>query len=243
MGASNVSPRGSSLDHSVSTPGMRTRAPAGTSHSSAARSPCQRNEYDTGPSFVGASRTSSGSPLHSRGSALSSSRSVPRAVDERAADRVEERSGTAGRVALHVVPRRAIRRATGGLAPGEHAEANPRGAGFVVEAPVFERDDHVGHRQPRLARQQELRALPSRPPPGARNREGRPASPDRGGRATRGRPARRRARSRRPRRRSAAGAGGTAAESGGPRGTGTRLRAGRPDRAGARTRRRARRPS
>ena len=54
----------------------RSRA-AGTSHSSAARSPCQRTEYDTGPSFVGASRTSSGSPRHSCGHAPSSATSVP----------------------------------------------------------------------------------------------------------------------------------------------------------------------
>ena len=184
-----------------------------------------------------------GDPATRAGSALEQFEVGASRVDERAADRVEERSGTAGRVALHVVPRRAIRRATGGLAPGEHAEANPRGAGFVVEAPVFERDDHLGHRQPRLAGQQELPRAPSRPRSGARDREGRPASPGRGGRATRGRPARRRARRRRPRRRSAAAAGGTAGGSGGRRGTGTRLRVGRPDRAGARTRRRARRPS
>ena len=142
----------------ASTPGMRTRAPAGTSHSSAARSPCQRSEYETGPSFVGASRTSSGSPRHSRGNALEQFDVGALRVDERAADRVQERSRTAGRVSPHVVPRRAIRRSTGRLATGEHAEANPRGAGFVVEAPVFERDDHLRHRQPRLARQQELRA-------------------------------------------------------------------------------------
>ena len=67
-------------------------------------------------------------------------------------------AGPRGRVSPHVVPRRAIRRATGRFATGEHAETDPRGAGFVVEAPVFERDDHLGHRQPRLSRQQELRA-------------------------------------------------------------------------------------
>ena len=214
-GASRVSPRGSSLDQSGIEAGDARRArPTGTSHSSAARSPCQRTEYDTGPSFVGASRTSSGSPRHSGGHAPSSSMSVPLASHERAAERVEELSGGSP---SSVAARRPTTRDPLGDGPpcvGRRCRGGPMRRGPRRRSPSLRAPRPPRGPPSTPARRAGAAHAPSRPRLAARGREARPASPGRAGRATRGRPARRRAPSRRRRRRSDGAAAGTAAASG-----------------------------
>ena len=150
-------------------------------------------------------RTSSGSPRHSRGSALSSSMSVPRAstsalrtaLRNGAGPRVESRC-TSSHDARSDGRRAALRRAN--MPRRSHTRRGLRRRSPSLRA----------RRPPRAppatpGRPAGVARAPSRPRSGARDREGRPASPGRGGRATRGRPARHRARPPRPRRRSAAG--------------------------------------
>ena len=137
---------------------MRTPAPAGTSHSSAARSPCQRTEYDTGPELRRRVPHVERRPRHSCGHAPSSATSVPLASTSalRTANR-----GIGRRPPQRVVARRPrTRDRTVGEPPcvgnmPRRTHAAPR---LGVEAPVLERDDHLGIDLPRLPREQELRA-------------------------------------------------------------------------------------
>src|SRR5690606_33899308 len=74
-GPSSASPWRSVVDHVGSRPGATSRTGptpgwGSTSHSSATRSPCQRTEYDTRPSAVGASRTSQPWPYQRSGTRL-----------------------------------------------------------------------------------------------------------------------------------------------------------------------------
>ena len=66
-GEQRVAARGRLVDQLGSRPGARSVVPAGTSHSSAGRGPCQRTANDTGPRRVGASCTSRSCPSQDRG--------------------------------------------------------------------------------------------------------------------------------------------------------------------------------
>ena len=146
-------PRRSVDDHAGSSAGARSSTPAGASHNSAGRAPCQRTANESGPARSGSvvDRERLAEPLGREAGKQLDARRSTRARARRAAP-TGTRPGRARRRRRAPPPtdRRSVALRRARAASRQPSCAHAVG-GFVVEAPVFERRRTLGGRAARAA--------------------------------------------------------------------------------------------